>query len=591
MDNSYIFNILKEMNIQRSLIFTSLSSKDKTVALRLIKRLEEMDLNHWCMYDINGKERNISGDVYTEVISKMLKKCCVFLMLISKDSLCSSEVKREIAEVTYTAYNEKHSKLKIIPILINDTSEKDIPEDVVKLSGITSEVIVRRLSANTKETELDEICNEIRSQYIATILENIQQSFIRNNDSQIFLNIMDRCVKQKCSVESISNTIKQSREVFTDSLRELHVVSNEMLEFDCNPYCCTVIASNLRGNEVVVNKNKTYDPETQGVKYFYYYPESSESEYQTTFEKIKSFILKDTKSRREVSSLIRKEFCFRNKIVSFFSEFNDMTQMQFIEHYHIVYDTDLTRFNLLFEDNETQFYFAYADEDDIFQVPDEFIAWLEGDDDRFTYNNMIDVSYQFIDFVGNFVELLEGCTDINKVSFESLRKYYQFLIKLQKMEEWQSGNIKLPAAESRRLVNYLLDYTVGSTRKRTKKFPKIANWLSIEYNEDGSIKKLDNDIAEKAFNNIIPIPLKPTDALKLCYSFELFIEDALLTGAWYSVEQYDSAKNDNMVFSYEINRKSEIFDDLIDAFKYLIEIEPNVKEVLKSKKSKILNIY
>ncbi len=579
------------MNVQRTLIFTSLSSKDKSVALRLIKRLEGMDLNHWCMYDENGKERNISGDVYTEVISRMLKKCCIFLMLISKDSLASAEVKREIAEVTYTAYNEKHSRLKIIPILINDTSEKDIPEDVVKLSGITSEVIVRRLTPQTTEAELDEICSEIRSQYIATILENVQQCFIKNNESQIFLNIMDRCVKQKCSVETISNTIKQSREVFTDSLRELHVISNELLEFDCNPYCCTVIASNLRGNEVLIGKKKTYDPQTQGVKYFYYYPESSEPEYQTTFEKIKSFIRKDTKSRREVASLIRKEFCFRNKIVSFFSEFNDMTQAEFIDHYHIVGAENLNKFKTLFDDNETQFYFAYADADDIFQVPDEFIAWLDGDTDRFTYNNVVEVSYQFISFIGKFVDLLDSCVDINKVSFESLKKYYQFLIKLQKMEEWQNGNLRLPAAESRRLVNYLLDYTVGSTRKGTRKFPKIANWLSVEYNDDGSVKSIDPDIAEKAFANIIPIPLKITDALKLCYSFELFIEDALLTGAWYSVEQYDSAKNDNMVFSYEINRKSEIFDDFIGAFKYLIEIEPGVKDILEAQNSRMLAIY
>ena len=140
-------------------------------------------------------------------------------MLISKDSLASIEVKREIEEVTYTAYHEKHSKLKIIPVLINETSEKDIPEDIIKLSGITSEVIVRRLTNNTPESELDEICTEIRSQYIAAILENIQCAFAKNNDSQAFLEIMDRCIKQKCSVESVSNTVKQSREVYTDSLR------------------------------------------------------------------------------------------------------------------------------------------------------------------------------------------------------------------------------------------------------------------------------------------------------------------------------------------------------------------------------------
>ena len=92
--------------------------------------------------------------------------------------------------------------------------------------------------------------------------------------------------------------------------RELHVISNELLDFDCNPYCCTVIASNLRGNEITVNKKKTYDPKTQGVKYFYYYPESAESEYQTTFEKIKSFIIKDVKSRREVTSFDKKRILF-----------------------------------------------------------------------------------------------------------------------------------------------------------------------------------------------------------------------------------------------------------------------------------------
>ena len=215
-----------------------------------------------------------------------------------------------------------------------------------------------------------------------------------------------------------------------------------------------------------------------------------------------------------------------------------MTQAQFIEYYNVVGQENLKKFKDLFDDNETQFYFAYTDGDDVFQLPDEFISWLEGDADKFTYDYMIDVSYKFISFIGKFVELLENCTDANKVSLDSLKKYYQFLVKLQKMEEWQSGNIKLPSAESRRLINYLLDYTVGPMRKGTRKFPKIANWLDMEYNEDGSVKMLDKEIAEKAFENMIPISLKPTDALKLCYSFELFIEDALLIGAWYSVEQY-----------------------------------------------------
>ena len=132
---------------------------------------------------------------------------------------------------------------------------------------------------------------------------------------------------------------------------------------------------------------------------------------------------------------------------------------------------------------------------------------------------------------------------------------------------------------------------MGSTQKRTRKFPKIANWLAIEYNEDGSIKELPQDIAEKAFENFVPISLKPSNALKLCYSFELFIEDAMLTAAWYSVEQFNPEKNDSMVFSYEFDRRSDIFDMFIKAFKYLIGIYPEAKAILEEKKSRILDIH
>lgn len=591
MDNSYIYSILDSLHIQRSMIFTSLSSKDKDTAIRLIQRIENLGLYQWCMYDENGKERNISGDRYTEVISKMLKKCCVFLMLISKDSLVSAEVKREIEEVIQTSLTEKNSKLKIIPILIDDAKESDIPDDVVRLSGITSEVIVRRLSVDTSDKELDIICDEIRAQYIATILENIQKKFSCTVDSQVFLNIMDKCVKRKCSVASISDTIKESREVYTDSLREMHILTNEMLDFDCNAFCCTVIAANIRGNDVIQGKSKKYDPEKYGVRYYYYYPEDSESEIQSTFSKIRSFVLKDTKSRREVTNLIRREFCHRNKVHTFFTEFNDMTQANIAEHYHIMDEEDIESFRKLFSKDETQFYFAYADGDDIFEVPDEFLAWLNGDAEHFTHETILEVAYDFISFIGNFIDLLENANDINKVSYESLRRAYQDLLKLKKMDDWQEGKIRLSAAESRRLVNYLLDYTANSNNKSTRKFPKIAKWLDIEYDEKGNIVPLDKDVAEAAFKNLIAIPIKKNEMVKLCYSFELFIEETNSTAAWYSIEQYDSKKNDNMVFSYEINHRSNMFEELLQAFRYLIEVIPGVKDILIKNNSRFFSIH
>lgn len=85
-----------------------------------------------------------------------------------------------------------------------------------------------------------------------------------------------------------------------------------------------------------------------------------------------------------MTNLVRREFCNRNKIKEFFLSLNDMTQMQIAEHYHIVEDNDSKSFHALFSENDTQFYFAYADGDDIFQIPDEFMAWLDGDAEHFT---------------------------------------------------------------------------------------------------------------------------------------------------------------------------------------------------------------
>ncbi len=95
---------------------------------------------------------------------------------------------------------------------------------------------------------------------------------------------------------------------------------------------------------------------------------------------------------------------------------------------------------------------------------------------------------------------------------------------------------------------------------------------------------------ESSFDNLIPIPIKSTNILKLCYTFNLCIEDAMITSAWYSVEQNKESKKDNRVFIYEINRKSEIFDDLITGFKYLVELNSDVKEILQTSNSRLLNI-
>ncbi len=589
MDGKKISKILANLNIRRDSIFTSISSKDKESALRLIKVIEEMHLNHWCMYYENGRDRNISGDRYPEVIANALSKCCVFLMLVSKHSIVSAEVKKELVQVTEGAKKDKFKNLKIIPIFLDDIKNDDIPEDIAKLSGITPQVIVRRMNEKTTNAEIKEICEEIRSQYLTVVFDSIHDNYKKEKNSQKFVNLMNACVKNKCVAQTVSEDIKESNEISAERLKEMHVLSNELIEYDCNTYSCMVIASNLLGNETIKNGKKVYEPLKNGVKYFYYFPESIKSECQIAFNKIKGFVVKDSNSRKEVVRLIRREFCFRNKVKTFFLGLNNMTQADFEKQYHIVEEKDKEAFDKLFAENDTQTYFAYSDEDDIFQVPEEFFMWLLGDVDKYSYDNIVQTSYMFISFLGRFVNLLENAQDINTVSFESLKKRYQYLVKLQRLEEWQMGKITVSQAESKRLVNYLLDYSSDSIFKSEKKFPRLSNWMEFEHDETGAIVPFNEQIINEAFSNLVGIPLKETDELKLCFSFALFVNESSMSGAWYSTGQKEQEGIiHDMVMTYNIERQSKIFEQLMDAFEYLVSINESVGATLKTHNSELL---
>lgn len=589
MDGKKISSVLANLNIKRDSIFTSISSKDKESALRLVKVIEEMHLNHWCMYYENGRDRNISGDRYPEIISSALARCCVFLMLVSKHSLASAEVRKELTMVTEGAKKDKFKNLKIIPIFLDDINNDDIPDDIAKQSGITPQVIVRRMNEQSTDDDIKEICEEIRSQYLSAIFDTINDKYIREKNSQKFVNLMNTCVKSKCVAQTVSEDIKESTEISAERLRELHILSNELLEYDCNTYSCMVIASNLLGNETIIDGKKVYEPQKNGVKYFYYYPESIKADCLTAFNKIKGFVTKDANSRKEVVRLIRREFCFRNKVKTFFSGLNDMTQADFAKQYHIVEKTDYEAFEKLFAENETQTYFAYSDEDDIFQVPEEFFMWLLGDVDKYSYDNIMQTSYMFISFLGKFVNLLDNAHDINTVSFESLKKRYQYLLKLQRLEEWQMGKIILSQAESKRLVNYLLDYSSDSPSKSEKKFPRLSNWMEFEHDENGNILPLSEEIIDGAFANLVGIPIKENDDLRLCYSFALFVNESTMSGAWYSTGQKEqNGVAYDMVMTYSIEKRSKCFDQLMDAFEYMVSINENVEATLRKYDSELL---
>ena len=584
--------LVESVHLERNSIFTSLSSKDKDVAMHLIERLDSMKINHWCMYQHNGKDTNIGGDDYRKTIRHALESCCVLVFLMSQNSLFSVEVKDELEQVMRMKTEDPtRPYIKIFPIFVDDTPMDAIPKDIMKLAEIKKEIIVRRFTASSTDEDLNLICEEIREQYMNAVFENIRRKAENIKKSQKFNELLNRCVRGKCTANTISDDIKGSTEVCTDSLRETHVLSNELIEYDCSTYSCMIIATNLLGNEVGKGVYKTFDPKKNGVKYYYYTPAEEEANRDAAFRKIKDFIAKTPDSRKEVTRLIRSEFCMRNKVDVFFQEFNGKTVEDLFEQYNIEDARDREIFNDFFASDLAQNFFDYSAMREVLGVPDEFIDWLCGVTERYSYDAQIETSYEFIRFISEFAALLEKSRKtVNSVLLDTLHIRVTYLERIKRLEDWQMGiATNVTAAESKKLVNFLLDYTADNKGQQgSKKFPRLAAWMQFYHNKSGVVEDIPADIIKAACDNLIAVPVREDKLLHLCYSFAIFVEKTGLSGAWYSTGQgLVSGRDDSTVTTYNIDPGTDAMKELSDAFFYLLSLNPEAEKILETTGSEL----
>jgi hypothetical protein len=291
----------------------------------------------------------------------------------------------------------------------------------------------------------------------------------------------------------------------------------------------------------------------------------------------------------------------RNKVVTFFREFNNMTLSDFKEQYHVEPGRDEAVFDALFESEEAQNYFAYSDDDDVFSVPEEFISWISGDNKNHSYAIMREVSYAFIDFLKSFVDFLEHADDINKVSLKLLKKRVTYLERFRELEEWQIGNKpNMPPSQAKQLVTYLLNYTADSGSKSEKKFPRLASWMQIYYDAFGKVVHIDEETIRKASENLVCVPIiDDSETLKLCYSFAIFLGKAEASGAWYTTgvsglvtdrTLNDGDEKESMVTTYAFDKQSEEYGMILDAWSYMLSVSPKASERLAKSRSELLRL-
>lgn len=105
-------------------VFLSHSHSDKIFVEKLKKDLEDNNITTW--YD--NKDLDI-GEIVSEAISQGIEQSWFFLIVVSPDSVSSNWVKYELNE----AYDGHISDgKKILPVVIGDIEDKDIPKRLKK---------------------------------------------------------------------------------------------------------------------------------------------------------------------------------------------------------------------------------------------------------------------------------------------------------------------------------------------------------------------------------------------------------------------------------------------------------------------------
>ncbi|MBR2444031.1 MAG: toll/interleukin-1 receptor domain-containing protein [Clostridia bacterium] len=595
MDKNKLLEVATHMGCARDQVFISTANEDKEYAVGLVRAFDSIGLKHWCMFKADGANVNEIGDDYAKEVEKNVKKSCLVVCLISCSSVYKDGVINELRLInSQIAAGEN---IPILPVFLGGMSVDVLPyefREKCRLTSLQGTTIFESLTSSSTEQDYIRLARKIKGQYESTILENIKIAWDNELASRKFSSLLATCSKNRCTSKTVSDDIKESNELAIENLREAHILSNELLEYDYNTYSCMIIALNLLGKDTVSKGVKSYNPKEHGVKYFYYFPRKEAEEVYLTKKKVEGFIKKDISSRREVVSMIRRDFSFRNKILFFLKEFNGKTIGAFKELYHITDKDDSRRFDELFTSNDVQFYFDYKRTGNIFRLPGEVSAWL-GDKKKaseYSYEAAAGVAYDFIKFLQRFVEFLNTVNDVNSISYNALISKLDDLLMLKKLDDWQEKRIVLPSSEARQLTTHLLGHEEddGTDRIPTtgKKYPRLASWMSFDTNSEGGEGPTEREYKE-AISNFVEVEIQDNNQLKLCYSFILFVnEKNLVNGAWYSTGYNETRRFvQDMVFTYNIDHQTDECDRLIDAFKFLISINPSAKMKLRENHSNL----
>lgn len=511
-------------------IFILCAEEDKDYVIALQKNFVARKLKVWSMFRDDGNYSVGLGDDHLQVAISELKKTCVVVMLISENSIRkgadkNSFIFQEINNFYNLSASCKNYHMKLIPICIGEDYFNQLPESWMPFglnSFKISSTLKTKRTMNGEEIDnikLNHICNEVSNIYFECMNSNYK--YILENKYNLVVLGNKLMSSTDTIVKTISDDIRQTDENDSDSLSAIHLITNEISEYDCNAYSLMIISANLLG----VPDGKFYNPRKNGIKYYYYCPqkylESIEEDYRN---RIISFLKRDEDAITYVENSIRAHYVVSKNLIAYLlSVFSHKSITSILLSFSIP-ETEKGQFITVVDPYDGDF---YDSDSESIALPNSFFEWLFGRDIKF--------NIEVFEFIHTVTEFLKH-TEIHNISMiNELIGVEKMLDRIYNFHTYMhSKNDKITHNKFRSIAKKV----IGLTNDQNNTL--IERWVIDRENSDEWDVQDMNEIISKALENMKFIPIKDSDDFIPCNSFAVYDHKDKLTGkrrkklVWYS---------------------------------------------------------
>ena len=409
---------------------------------------------------------------------------------------------------------------------------------------------------------------------------------ISDNDKDYMLKVMSLCTQEAATAMTVGQyTVISGEMVRVTPEDEIHIITNEMYNYDFTPLSSLTISINTMKN----------------VHYYYYGDAGQKRAFEDFKESIQSYYRKSFKARTAVVAWIRKRWSSYINYSDFFSSISGKSIQEIFMHTLIPCGLEVDKVRKIAADFIQR---RGIRPNTILISPvikNEIEMWVDGSDlaERSTRR-----MYGAISSLKGISDCVKECCELNSAEMTSVVnvfcQYADSLNNMKSLTQWQSANNQngddLDINPSDDRIDELLEFFRSAGPQDEVIIPEpLETWLRPEQSEVqcGEID-IDEETINECLQNLHFCLLNDGDPYYLCYNFSLFYCSEGPAACWYitfNESQHAIGSKtypDVDLFMVDINQNHYLLPRIKAIFKRIIESTPSAKEELKQSRSKVL---